>query len=125
MSDVDGEGKPAAGAILSDDQIRRLKTAIIIMSALLVIGVVTLIARVVYLASGRSEQAATTVVANAGLSYQADIKLPLPPGASLKGTTLQGGRLLAHYTSASGDGVLIVDLATGKVVSHVRVETGR
>jgi hypothetical protein len=124
MTEINVESKPAA-ALLSDTQIKHLRTSIIVMSVLLVIGVITLIARVIYLVSGRSEQAATTTMANTSAPVMADIKLQLPPGASLKTSSLQGTRLLAHYSGPAGDGLLILDLSTGKTLSHVRFEAMR
>jgi hypothetical protein len=124
----EGQAREGQGAILSDDQIKRLKVAITVMSALLVIGIITLIARVVYLASGRSEQAPSTAMVAAPANAPqvapllADVKLALPAGATLKSTSLQGQRLLAHYSGPRGDGLIILDLTNGKTVSHVRVE---
>jgi Family of unknown function (DUF6476) len=108
------------GRPMSDAQIKRLKIAIAVMTALLIVGIVTLIARVIYLASSRPEQAGTALPAVSG-QWLAEIRLKLPAGATLKTSTLQGNRLLAQYGGPSGDGILILDLATGKPVSHVRI----
>jgi hypothetical protein len=108
----------AGGAILSDDQIRKLRLGVIVMSIALVAGVATLIGRVIYLANRSGEQAAPRGM------LAADPRLVLPAGASLKSTALSGDRLTAHYTSPKGEGVIILDLVTGKTLSHVRIETG-
>ena len=111
--------KPS-GAILNDDQIRKVRLAVIGMSVVLVAGVATLIGRVVYLANRGSEQA---TVFRSGETLTPEARLVLPPGAAVKSTSLTGNRLSAHYTSLKGDGLLILDLVTGKTLSHVRFET--
>jgi hypothetical protein len=104
------------GAILSDDQIRKLRMVVIAMSLLLVAGVATVIGRVLYLANRGQEQA----MPRGMLSPEA--RLVLPAGATLKSATLSGDRLAAQYTSPKGDGLIIMDLVTGKMVSHVRID---
>jgi hypothetical protein len=105
------------GAILSDDQIRTLRMVVIGMSIALVAGVATVIGRVIYLANRGNEQATPRGM------LAADARLTLPAGASLKSTALSGDRLSAHYTSQKGDGLIILDLVSGKTLSHVRIET--
>jgi hypothetical protein len=128
MNQPDSEPTVPAGVVLTDTQIKRLKIAIAIMSALMIVGIITLIVRVIYLASGRSEQAGRAEPAGSALTstavggaLMAEIKLALPAGASLKATSLSGNRLVAHYASPKGEGVVIVDLSSGKVMSHVRI----
>jgi hypothetical protein len=112
----------AMGATLSDTQIKRLKIAIAIMSLMMIVGMVTLIARVIYLASGRPEQARMVGTAPQTLpDMVVDAKLLLPAGTSLKSTQLSGNRLVAHYAGGQREGVMILDLATGKLLSHVRI----
>lgn len=113
------EGKPS-GAILTDDQIRKVRLAVIGMSVVLVAGVATVIGRVVYLANRGSEQA---TVSRGGETLAPEARLVLPAEASVKTTSLAANRLSAHYTSPKGDGLLILDLVTGKTISHVRFET--
>ena len=107
---------PAQGAILSDDQIRKLRLVVIAMSVALIAGVATLIGRVIYLANRGSEQAPRGALVS-------EPRLTLPAGATLKSSALWGDRLSAHYTSPKGEGLMILDLATGKVLSHVRIDT--
>ncbi len=112
------ERQPPQGAILSDDQIRKLRIVVIIMSIALVAGVATLIGRVIYLANRGNEQAAPRGM------LAAEPRLVLPAGASLKSTSVSGDRLSAHYTSPRGEGLIILDLVSGKTLSHVRIEIG-
>ena len=121
MSDDDKTQPPPAGALLSDDQIRRLKVIVTIMTAVLVIGVVTLIARIFYLASGTPAPAAQAQTA-AQVALLPEARLTLPQGAAVKATRVNGNRLATHYTSPRGEGVVILDLSTGKQISHVRID---
>lgn len=111
------EPQPPQGAILSDDQIRKLRVVVIVMSIALVAGVATLIGRVIYLANRGKEQAIPVGM------LAAEPRLVLPTGASLKSASLSGDRLSAHYTGPKGEGLMILDLVSGKTLSHVRIET--
>lgn len=108
-----------AGAILSDQQIARLKTAVIVMTAALVIGVITLIGRIIYLASNRGETAPTASPATPAL--KPDAALALPSGHDVKSVAMSSNRLLVHHVGPTGDGIIILDLATGAVISRVTV----
>jgi hypothetical protein len=105
------------GAILSDEQIRKLRIGVIVMSLILVAGIATLIGRVLYLANRGNEQALPRGM------LSAEARLVLPTGASVKSTTLSGDRLAAHYSGPKGDGLIILDLVSGRTLSHVRIET--
>jgi hypothetical protein len=121
--DASTEPKPPEGAILSDDQIRKLRIAVIIMSIALVAGVATLIGRVIYLANRGSEQGTPRATVSSSGAIAQDVRATLPTGAALKSTSLTGDRILAHYTGPKGEGLLVLDLVTGKTLSHVRFET--
>lgn len=116
---MDDEAKTPAGAILSDQQIARLKVAIIVMTAMLVIGVITLIGRVIYLASNRSEVATTAPAVGSTLKPEAAVALP--PGHDVKSIGMSGNRLIVHHVGPAGDGVVILDLTTGQVASRIAV----
>lgn len=118
------------GAILNEAQVKQVKRAIIVMTALLVIGLVALFARIIYLATNRGDANRAGVMGGPGqagvaVPLLADVKLSLPSGAKLTGSSLQGSRLLAQYTSSTGDGLIVLDLATGRPLSHVKVDALR
>ena len=121
MADTtDGADKgKSPGAILTDAQIAKLRLLVIGMSIVLVAGVATVIARIVYLVNRGGEQA---TVSRASETIAAETRIVLPAGAIVKSTGLSGNRLSAHYTSPKGEGIIILDLATGKTLSHVRFE---
>lgn len=115
---MDDEAKTPAGAILSDQQIGRLKVTVVVMTAMLVIGVITLIGRIIYLASNRTDPPLGVA---AGSALKPEAAVALPAGHEVKSITMSGNRLVVHHVGPTGDGVAILDLATGQVVSRVAV----
>lgn len=106
-------GGKMTGIVLGERQIRMLRIAVIAMGVILVLGFITVIARIVYLVNRSSE---TTTVA----SPQA-ARLALPAGASVRSMSLTGHRLAVHYEGPGGGGIVILDLQTGKPVSRVEI----
>jgi len=98
---------------LTPGQVRALKWAIVAMSIMIVVGLLAIVFRIVYLASGRGQQA--TVTAGPG----ADARVPLPAGATIRAIALDSGRLAIHHESIGGPGITIVDIGSGKVVSRM------
>jgi hypothetical protein len=106
---------------LDEIQVRRLKIAVAIMSALLVVGVITLVGRVIYLVN-RGDPAAARTTVPIGATLAPDVRAMLPAGHEVRAIAFSGRHLAVHHGGPSGDGVLIVDLATGDVSSRVRFE---
>ena len=100
-------------------QIRALRMAVIGMSLLLIVGFITVIARIIYLTSrpAASVAAATT----AGTPIKPEALLDLPADGSVKSLSLSGNRLAVHYVSPLGDGIAILDLEQGRVISRLAV----
>ena len=107
------------GAILNEQQIGRLKVAVIVMSALMLVGIATLIGRIIYLASNRGEP--TTMAAGSGSALKSEAAVALPVGHEVKSIGLSGNRMFVHHVGPQGDGVQILDLATGQVVTRVTI----
>ena len=100
----------------------------LLLSAMLVVGLLTVIARIVYLASRPPAQATAVAGAAAGsapgaglLPLQPEALLELPADASVKALSLSGERLAVQYISPRGDGIAVLDLTTGRVVSRVKL----
>ena len=98
---------------------RWLVIAVIVMGVLIVVGVGVLAVEI-----GRRmftpPRPSTDGRAPAG-ALRPQVEVPLPPGARLTSSTLSGDRLVATVQLADGgQGVWIVDLASGKVLSVVR-----
>ena len=86
--------------------------AVIGMSLLLIVGFITVIARIIYLTS----RPATPVAAatTAGTPIKPEALLDLPANGSVKSLSLSGNRLAVHYVSPLGDGIAILDLEQGR-----------
>ena len=117
--------------------IRLLRLAVIGMGLILVLGVATVIGRITYLAMRQRVPVVTTSGSGAGSgagasepalgssgAISAELRLALPPGAKVRSQSLAGNRLAVHYEGAGGEGIIILDLETGRPVSQVRIEAG-
>jgi hypothetical protein len=45
----------------------------------------------------------------------------LPPGALVRQTSISGDRLAVQYEAPSGAGIVVLDLASGQIVSRVEL----
>lgn len=113
--------------------IRMLRLAVIGMGLILVLGVAAVIGRIAYLAMRQSVPVVTISGSGPGASepapaspgvLSADVRLALPPGAKVRSQSLAGSRLAVHYEGVGGEGIIILDLETGRPVSQVRIEAG-
>jgi len=111
MKDTAADAGPLGGG-----QVRALKIAIAVMGVLIVVGLLTVIARIIYLAGKPKAQPAS-----AGSIVVPDARLALPAGAAIRQVSLSGDRLAVHYEAPAGAGIAILDLATGRVLSRVQV----
>lgn len=96
--------------------VRALKVAVIGMGVLIVVGLATVIGRIVYLASSTED---TPPPLSSPRSKEQT--LALPSGAEVRTMTLFGPRLAVQYQSPTGSGITILDIATGEIVSHIRI----
>ncbi len=110
------------GTVFTPRQVRILKFAVIVMGVLLVGGFVFVLAAIIYQASRPAQDASATaaqaVPGQGGLS----IDLPVPTGAAVSAMSLDGNRLAVHLNGPAGPEIAVIDLATGKVVAHVRLK---
>ena len=121
----DGPGavkdQPAAIKPMFDDaQMRKLRMAVVGMGVVLLIGFATVIGRIVYLFNRGPVDPAIVAAANPG-AVPADIRLALPAGAVVRNLSLAGNRLAVHYEAASGAGIAIVDLASGRATQRIEM----
>jgi hypothetical protein len=110
------------GTVFTPRQVRILKIAVIVMGVLLVGGFAFVLAAIVYQASRPAQDAgvagAPVVQGQPGTS----IDLPVPSGAAVSAMSLDGNRLAVHFNGPSGSEIAVIDLASGKVVAHVRLK---
>jgi hypothetical protein len=97
--------------------VRALKIAVVVMGVLIVLGLFTVFARIIYLASRPGPQ----VQAASQAPRKAAQRLALPPGAIVRQTSISGDRLAVQYEAPSGAGIVILDLASGQIVSRVEL----
>lgn len=109
-------------------KIRALRLAVIAMGAVLLVGLAAVVARIVYLTT--RPPAAVSAFSNpttaplSGSLLAADISLALPPGAKVRSQSLDGNHLAVHYEAGGLEGILILDLETGRPISQVRISSG-
>lgn len=92
---------------------RMLKIAVTAMGLLIVIGLGAVVFRLARLAS----EPGSGAIASAQT-------LTLPSGAAVRSLSLSGQRLAVHYSSPGGEGIALLDVATGRVLSRIRVAPG-
>jgi uncharacterized iron-regulated membrane protein len=120
-----------ASVPLNDGQVKGLKIAVTIMTGMLVVGVLTLFGRIIYLVARPAPQTPSQIAAQAqanGLTAQAvrvpasAITVPLPRGAVVRQSSLSGERLVLHYDSPTGAGIILVDTVSGQIISRVALQ---
>jgi|LNFM01.1.fsa_nt_gb hypothetical protein len=120
--DANGPAEPPSGQTtgmaLNERHIKMLRFAVIAMGVILVLGFITVIARIVYLVNRSGDSATTSTVSQ---PIQQAARLALPAGASVRQMSLAGSRLAVHYEGAGGSGIVILDLQTGKPISRVEI----
>lgn len=89
---------------------RNLKILVTAMGVLILLGLAAIAVRVVYLA-GQPPPA----------TLSPKHTLALPDGAAVRSLAMAGSRLAVHYTAPGGDGIAILDVETGRLVSRVHI----
>ena len=116
------ENSPVPGSVFTNRQVRILKVAVIVMGVLLVGGFAFVLAAIVYQASQPAQDAAGTNATLEPGQGGRGIDLPVPLGATVAGLSLDGNRLAVHLNGPSGPEIAIIDLASGKIVAHVKLK---
>lgn len=140
-SDRQATAQPSSAGEPSHALVRSLKIAVVGMGLLIVVGLGAVIWRIVELASspkadtavpaisapaagggGASEQALSRGGAPAAdAAWLPEVELALPPDAAIRSVSLDGGHLAVHYEAPTGTGIAVLDLASGRPASHVRI----
>ena len=115
-----------------------LKIAVIVMGILLVGGFAFVMAAIVYQASqlgekppGAPEPSPAAVAEGAPAMQRAPAigasailgTLAIPPDAKVLSMSLDGDRLALHLQSRAGSEIAVIDVATGKVLSRIKLNT--
>jgi hypothetical protein len=112
------DNTPLPGTVFTPRQVRALKIAVIVMGILLVGGFAFVLAAIVYQASkgGQENRALAAVLGGA------EAELVIPEDAAISSMSLDGGWLALHLRSAAGSEIVVVDLASGKVITRIRLK---
>lgn len=88
---------------------RVLKFIVAGLGIAIVVGLAAVIMRIIYMANNPENPASTAI-----LSVSAPWRLEMPQGAKIGSMAISGSTLAVHYTAPGGEGIAIIDLATGK-----------
>jgi hypothetical protein len=109
------------GTVFGARQVRVLKIAVIVMGILLVGGFAFVLAAIVYQASHpKQDVAAPLASVNSGAGPI--IELPVGRGAGVTSMSLDGNRLALHLSGGEGPEIVVIDLASGKIVARVKLK---
>jgi hypothetical protein len=111
----DPDNTPLPGTVFTPRQVRRLKIAVIVMGILLVGGFALVIAALLYQTLPKGPRL------GGGVQNQIETELGIPKDASVSALALDGDRLALHIEREPGSEIVVIDLASGKVVARVRL----
>ena len=121
MAKVKAQDEKLPGTVFNARQVRFLKIAVIVMGILLVGGFAFVLAAIVYQAShAKQDGAAPLQAVNVGAGPV--IELPVGQGAGLASMSLDGNRLALHLSGGEGPEIVVIDLASGKIVARVKLK---
>lgn len=116
--------------------LKRLRLAVVGMGLVLMTGVATVVTRIVYLSrlpaaltEAQSGPDAASRVDPRGTdgarmgAAMGEMRLLLPPGSTVRSHAVSGQNLSVLYEGASGSGIIVFDLASGRQTSIVRLES--
>jgi hypothetical protein len=112
---------PIPGSVLTPSQVRKLKIAIAIMSALFVIGFILLLVGIYQQARKLSKKPETPATLTIPAGLAATINLPVKSGAEISQVLTEPGRLILLIKQAGGNEIAIIDMATGQEVQRIRL----
>lgn len=98
---------------------RNLKIVVAVLGLMIAAGLLTVVGRIIYLASTGAKPGATKAVA-ATPGAPLDIPFELPAGARIVSVSIAGNRLAIHHESPAGSGIAIIDTETGAHLANVK-----
>ena len=123
QAETDGDGQ------WSEPQILFMKRAIAVMSTILILGFMLLIWRIMQLTgpdrTPAREAGATARAIASPPTLKARAALALPPQSRIERISLSGRHLAVQYVSPVRQGIVIIDLVTGKAISHINITVNR
>lgn len=124
-------GEPAAAEAqaseyegpFSERGTRILKFAVVFMGILLIVGFMVVVITIAYRAvklGQKADNPPAQVVETQGAVTEFD--LAIPSGSSVSRIELDGNRMAVHVTGGTRNEILIVDVASGKLVGRVKLQ---
>lgn len=121
---------PAAG---DSRALRTMKIVVIVLGLALVLGFFTVVGRMIYLTArpeasptARPDTANRADIPSAVPPSASSVALALPEGAEVRHLAIDGARLAVHYSTPAGGGaIVVVDTATGRVISRIDLQQPR
>lgn len=109
---------------LSPGQVKALKIAIAVMGIMIILALLTIVARVIYMSANKPASADRPAPpAITALTAPAPNHIfSLPPGARIERMSTEGNRLLVHFLDAGKPRARIYDLSNGKLLSDISFE---
>jgi Family of unknown function (DUF6476) len=113
----------AVQAFPTPSQLRVLKKAVVVMGVIILLLMAAIVARIIYMSAAKSKLQTSTESALFVLPPpQSNLTLALPAGAIIRSSTLNGNHLAVHHSVGDTDAIAILDLATGKIISRIKIE---
>lgn len=109
-----GAPKPPASA----RTVAILRWVVIGLGVLLVIAFLVLVGQILYLLFAKPTQPSSRP---AVMREAVEAAVALPAGSIVKSTSIAGDRLAIHVVGPTGDSIVVIDIATGAVVSRFRL----
>ena len=107
---------------LTSGQVKILKISIAVMGVMIIMALLAIIGRVIYLSANKP--APTASRQPAALASPAPLLAPkhafsLPANVTVERMTLEGNRLLVHFSEAGTSRARVYDLASGELLSDI------
>lgn len=111
--------------------VKRLQILVVVLGIILIAGFAAVIGRIGYLALQPVQDTPTPKVTTPGPAttsttmFRNEGAISLPTGAKIEHMAVSADTLAIHYRNADGQGILIIDPATGKTKHHLRMVPGK
>ena len=114
----------AANPLAEPKNVARLKTAIAIMSILLVGGTVVVIGTIIYRAMTYQSKTPSQITAQSASQVQGFSKLDVEVerGTLVSQIEIDGDRMAVHVTKAAADEILIINIRSGELIGRVNLK---
>jgi hypothetical protein len=110
---------PAPGQTFTPRQLRILKTSVIIMGVLLVLGFGLLLVGIYFQASKIGKSPASTPATITAGDPRARLSIAIEAGAQLHDVFADQGRLILHLKRQGESEFAVIDLATGRELQRI------